>query len=56
MASGFKDSRGHAIKEDRFLYTSQILESSTPRIFVAKKITLKYSPQGEGFSLNPRKR
>ena len=56
MVSGFKNSRGHAIKEDLFLNTSQILESSAPQIFVAKKITLKYSPQGEGFSLNPRKK
>jgi len=47
MDSWFKDSRGHVIKEDLFLNTSRILESSTPRTLVAKKIILKYSPQGE---------
>ena len=53
VASGFKDSRGQAIKGELFLHTSRILESSTPRTLVAQKIKLMSSPKGKGFSPKP---
>jgi hypothetical protein len=49
----FKDSMRQVIKGELF-YCSWIPDSSTPRTIAMKKIKLKSSPKGKGFSLNPR--